>query len=158
MPKDKATKVLKRSDPKLIKPPKRRGGAVAPDKRTGTKTAAGETRTVSGVLREAGLTREAVETKVADILLMNARETQEFQNDPDTSNFDLIVLSVVDAAKRTADCSRLDNLLEKVFGKTVRIEGDIKMHNTNMNMNVPLDQADEDLIRRALDRALKNNV
>lgn len=109
---------------------------------------------VSAVLTKAGFTRDMVERKTADILLMNARETTEFKNDEETCNFDLIVISVVEAAQRTADIARLDSLLEKVFGKTVRIEGKVDVHNTNVD--VPLQQADGELIKRAIERALRN--
>jgi hypothetical protein len=72
---------------------------------------------VTNVLKEAGFTRRMVETKVADILLRNVSETKELKANPSTSNFDLIIVAVVEAAQRNADTSRLDNLLEKIFGK-----------------------------------------
>lgn len=114
------------------------------------------TEPLSNVLKAAGFTREMVERKVADALLMNSRETQDCKNDPDTCNFDLIVISVVEAAQRGADTSRLDNLLEKIFGKTVRIEGSVNVQNTNFDM--PMQEADSELIKRAIERALKSSV
>lgn len=109
---------------------------------------------VAHVLTKAGFTRDMVERKTADILLMTAAETHEFENDAETCNFDLIVCSVVKAAIRTADCGRLDNLLEKIFGKTVRIEGKVDVSHTD---NTPMQNADAALIQRALERALRNN-
>ncbi len=109
--------------------------------------------TVSKTLQRAGFTKEYVELKVADILLRNQIETQELRNDPHTTNFDLIIASVVNAAIVQADCGRLDNLLEKIFGKTVHIKGDISV--TNTNMDIPLDEKDSLLIQRAIERAVK---
>lgn len=111
---------------------------------------------VSSVLIKAGFTKEMVERKVANVLLMNAKETQDMRNDKDTCNFDLILLAVVEAAQRTADTARLDNLLEKIFGKTVNIQGSVSVHNTNMD--IPIGYADQELIRRAIERSIKNTA
>lgn len=113
---------------------------------------------VTTVLARAGFTREMMETKVSDLLLMTAEEMREFKAASTTSNFDLIVVSVVEAAQRNADTNRLDNLLEKIFGKTVHITGGLKIENTNLNANLPLEDADADLVTRALERALRGNV
>lgn len=110
------------------------------------------------ILGKAGFTREMVETKVADILLMDSEETRKMKNDPKASNFDLIVIAVAEAAQRNADTNRLDNLLDKIFGKVVRIDGKIQLDSTNVNMNIPLSNIDGDLITRAMDRALRGNV
>jgi hypothetical protein len=110
------------------------------------------------VLENAGFTREMVERKVADVLLMDMNELREFKQDAHTSVFDLIVIAVAEAAIRNADTNRLDNLLDKIFGKIVRIDGNIKMESFNTNVNVPVSDADADLIARAMERALRNNV
>lgn len=111
---------------------------------------------ISSVLNAAGFTQEVVQTKVAEVLLMNRTETQEMKNDEFTSNFDLILIAVIEAAQRTADTGRLDNLLEKIFGKTVEIKGSVSVHNTNVDL--PVQNADSELIKRAIERALKNNA
>lgn len=113
---------------------------------------------VSTVLQRAGFTREMMETKIADILLKTAKETNTFLAAEDTCNYDLIVCSIVQAAQRNADTHRLDNLLEKIFGKTVHISGGLKIESTNANMNIPMDNIDQDMVTRALERALKNSV
>jgi len=113
---------------------------------------------IVSVLANAGFTRDMVERKVADILLMNSQETRIMEADPNASNFDLIVIAVAKAAARNADTNRLDNLLDKIFGKVVRIDGNIRLDSTNVNMNVPVTNADADLIARAMERALKGNV
>lgn len=107
---------------------------------------------VTKVLQNAGFTREMIEVKVADLLLRNVKETQALKNEPETSNFDLIIISVIEAAQRGADTGRLDNLLEKIFGKTVHISG-----NVNVTKDENVGEADAELIQRALERALKNS-
>lgn len=111
-----------------------------------------KSRDVSSVIEKAGFTRQMVELKVADILLMNSTETREVKADEKTSNFDLIIISVIEAAQRNADTQRLDNLLEKIFGKTIKVEGSVKVES-----NQTMDFADEDLIRRAIERSIRNS-
>lgn len=122
------------------------------------KDPAAEIKPVASVLIRAGFTREMVERKVADILLMNTKETHQFKNDEQTCNFDLIIIAVVEAAQRNADTARLDNLLEKIFGKTVNITGKVEVNSTNVNANYTPGYADEQLIQRAIERSLSRSV
>jgi hypothetical protein len=112
------------------------------------------------MVRAAGFTREMVERKVADLMLMTAQETSEFKAANDTCNFDLIIIAIVEAAQRNADTGRLDNLLDKIFGKSVRVEGSIALtSNSTTNKDgttTQLSTADAELINRSLTRALVN--
>lgn len=112
---------------------------------------------VVAVLKEAGFTREMIECKVADILLMTKPETQAMKNDASTSNFDHIIIAVVEAAQRNADCARMDNLLEKIFGKTINIKGTVSVQNTG-NTPANITYGDAELVQRAIERALINSA
>lgn len=127
-----------------------------PGKKKSNAGVAQASNAVSTVLQRAGFTREMMETKIADILLKTAKETNLFLAAEDTCNYDLIVCSIVQSAQRNADTHRLDNLLEKIFGKTVHISGGLKIE--NITPGIPLDNIDQDMITRAMERALKNSV
>src|ERR1019366_4520465 len=74
---------------------------------------------VQTLLAKEGFTKQMVNEKIAEMLVANRKHTDKKKTHEETSNFDLIIISIIEAAIRNADSSRLDNLLEKIFGKTV---------------------------------------
>lgn len=98
-----------------------------------------------------GFTREAINEKIAEILTLDRDTTAELKMDANTTNFELMVISLVEASIRTADAGRMDNLLEKIFGKSVRSSA----NETSIEVNLG-QKADEDLLARAIERAIKN--
>lgn len=102
-------------------------------------------------LKKQGFTREAINEKIAEILTLDRDTTAELRMDSATTNFELMVISLVEASIRTADAGRMDNLLEKIFGKSVRSSA----NETSIEVNLG-QKADEDLLARAIERAIKN--
>lgn len=102
-------------------------------------------------LQKQGFTREAINEKIAEILTLDRDTTAELKMDSSTTNFELMVISLVEASIRTADAGRMDNLLEKIFGKSVRSSA----NETNIELNLG-PKADEDLLARAIERAMRN--
>lgn len=102
-------------------------------------------------LSQQGFTRDAINSKIAEILTLDRDTTAEMRLNPETTNFELMVISLVEASIRTADAGRMDNLLEKIFGKSVRSSA----NETNVEVNFG-PKADEDLLARAIGRALEN--
>ncbi len=113
-------------------------------------------KSVISRLEDAGFTKDMINQKISESLLANRDTTNEKKLDKDTSNFELIVISLIEAAIRNADSGRLDNLLEKIFGKTIRVEGNISLDSNNTNLNI--DTADAEIMTRAIERAVKNTI
>lgn len=104
------------------------------------------------MLREKGFDRETINAIFAELLTVNPKDLQEIKLDEDTSMLELIGISGVEAAMRTADFGRMEWLLGQIFGKQVQ-----RTETVNYNMNASLDPktSDEDfqIMRRVFDRA-----
>lgn len=109
-------------------------------------------------LEKAGFTREAVNETLAELLTSTRKQTNEVKMDEETSNLELIGVSIIEAAVRNADGARLDGLLDKIFGKPVQV---VKTENTNVNVNVESEvtETDKQRVERVIaERATKSKA
>lgn len=104
------------------------------------------------ILKERGFTREVINEIYADILTANPKLIQEMKINDEISMLELIGISGVEAAMRTADFGRLDFLLGSIFGKEVQ-----RTETINYNMNAALDpktsEEDAQIVQRVFERA-----
>lgn len=103
------------------------------------------------ILKEKGFSREVINEIFADILTANPKLIQEMKVNDEISMLELIGISGVEAAMRTADFGRMDYLLGQIFGKEVQ-----RTETVNYNMNATLDPkaSDEDaeIMKRVFER------
>jgi len=103
------------------------------------------------ILKEKGFTRETINQIFADLLTANPKLLQEMKIDDNISMLELIGISGIETAVRTADFGRMDFLLSNIFGKQVQ-----KTETVNYNMNATLDpatsQEDAEIMKRIFER------
>lgn len=108
------------------------------------------------ILRERGFTRDVINEIFADILTANPKLIQDMKVNDDISMLELIGISGVEAAMRTADFGRMDYLLGQIFGKDVQ-----RTETINYNMNTSLDpstsEEDAQIVQRVFDRSNDNS-
>ena len=109
------------------------------------------------ILKERGFTREVINEIFADILTANPDLITKMKLDKNISMLELIGISGVEAAMRTADFGRMDYLLGQIFGREVQ-----RTETVNYNMNASLDPktSDEDaeIMKRVFDRTNGNST
>lgn len=99
------------------------------------------------MLAEHGMTREVINEKFSHLLSSNHDELLKIKREKETTVLELMVVAIIEHGVKFADTSRMDNLIDKVFGKMP-----VEARNTNINYNVDAeieDVADDDLIERA---------
>lgn len=111
---------------------------------------------VMSYLRKEGFDRSAINEKIVEVLTMTRDDSVKMKANGQTTNFELIVLSMVESSIHHADGGKLDHLLEKVFGKSI-VSG-VQEINFSSNMNVNVLSTDENLLNRAVSRAMDNKV
>lgn len=103
------------------------------------------------ILKEKGFDRETINKIFAEILVSNPRTIADIKMDEETTMLELIGISGVEAAIRSADFGRMEWLLGQIFGKEVQ-----RTETINYNMNAALDpktsEEDADMMKRALER------
>ena len=103
------------------------------------------------ILKEKGFDRETINKIFAEILVSNPRTIADIKMDEETTMLELIGISGVEAAIRSADFGRMEWLLGQIFGKEVQ-----RTETVNYNMNASLDpktsEEDADMMKRALER------
>lgn len=103
------------------------------------------------ILKEKGFTRETINEIFADLLTANPKLLQEMKVDDNISMLELIGISGIETAMRTADFGRMDYLLGQIFGKPVQ-----RTETVNYNMNAalnPTSEEDAEIMKRILERA-----
>ncbi len=109
------------------------------------------------MLKERGFTREVINEIYADILTANPKIIQDMKLNDDISMLELIGISGIEAAARTADFGRLDYLLGQIFGKEVQ-----RTETVNYNMNASLDsktsEEDAQIVKRVFERTNGHNT
>jgi len=108
------------------------------------------------ILKEKGFDRETINKIFAEILISNPKTIAEVKMDEETTMLELIGISGVEAAVRSADFGRCEWLLGQIFGKEVQ-----RTETVNYNMNASLDpktsEEDAEIIKRALERSSGNS-
>lgn len=102
------------------------------------------------ILKEKGFTRETINEIFADLLTANPKLLQEMKIDENISMLELIGISGIETAMRTADFGRMDYLLGQIFGKPVQ-----RTETVNYNMNAALDptsEEDAEIMKRIFER------
>ena len=109
------------------------------------------------ILKERGFTREVINEIFADILTANPKIIQDMKINDEISMLELIGISGVEAAMRTADFGRMDYLLGQIFGKEVQ-----RTETVNYNMNASLDpktsEEDAEIMKRVFERTNGNST
>lgn len=108
------------------------------------------------ILKEKGFDRETINKIFAEILVSNPQTIADIKMDSETTMLELIGISGVEAAIRSADFGRMEWLLGQIFGKEVQ-----RTETVNYNMNAQLDPktSDEDaqIMKRVFERSDGNN-
>ena len=111
---------------------------------------------IAKLLKEKGFDRETINKIFAEILVSNPQTIADIKMDSETTMLELIGISGVEAAIRSADFGRMEWLLGQIFGKEVQ-----RTETVNYNMNAQLDPktSDEDaqIMKRVFERSDGNN-
>lgn len=104
------------------------------------------------MLKERGFSREVINDIFSQILTSNPDDITKMKLDGEISMLELIGISGVEAAMRTADFGRMDYLLGQIFGRQVQ-----RTENVNYNMNIEsqTSESDRDRINKILESKMK---
>lgn len=108
------------------------------------------------ILKEKGFDRDTINKIFAEILVSNPKTIADIKTDEETTMLELVGISGVEAAIRTADFGRMEWLLSQIFGKEIQ-----RSETINYNMNASIDaktsEEDAEIMRRVFERTNGNS-